>query len=67
MRKLAEQSNQFADEINSTIHALTNVTSQAIEPMAELEDVVESQDTSVDMTSNKFDGIAESIEAMQKV
>lgn len=67
IRKLAEQSNQFTEEISSIINDLTDKTSTAVTTMEEMEKMVDSQSQSVHMTSNKFDGISQSIEEMKKV
>lgn len=67
IRKLAEQSNQFTEEISSIISNLTDKTSTAVTTMEEMEKMVDSQSQSVHMTSNKFDGISQSIEEMKKV
>lgn len=67
IRKLAEQSNQFTEEIMAIIKDLTYKTSMTVQTMEEVEKIVDSQNTSVAMTNNKFDGIAESIEEMKSV
>ena len=67
IRELAEQSNQFTEEISTIIRDLTDKTSTAVQVMEEIEKVVASQSASVDMTDKKFEGISESIEEMQKV
>lgn len=67
IRELAEQSNQFTEEISTIIRDLTDKTSTAVQVMEEIEKVVESQSASVDMTDKKFEGISDSIEEMQKV
>ncbi|NLY45740.1 MAG: methyl-accepting chemotaxis protein [Tissierella sp.] len=66
IRKLAEESNKFTEEISLIINDLTDKTSKAVEIMEEVEKIEASQNTSVNMTSNKFDGIAESIEEMRQ-
>lgn len=67
IRKLAEQSNRFTEEISTIINDLTDKTSVAVKTMEEVREITESQNTSVAMTSNKFDGIAESIEEMKEM
>ncbi|HHU92563.1 MAG TPA: methyl-accepting chemotaxis protein [Halanaerobiaceae bacterium] len=67
IRELAEQSNQFTEEISTIIRDLTDKTSTAVQVMEEIEKVVASQSASVDMTDNKFEGISSSIEEMKKV
>ena len=67
IRKLAEQSNEFTEEISTVINNLIDKTLMAVEVMEEVEAIVDSQTTSVNMTSNKFDGIAQSIEEMKNI
>jgi methyl-accepting chemotaxis protein len=67
IRKLAEQSNQFTEEISIVIEGLTNKTLDAIRTIEELEYTISSQTESVNMTNNRFDGIAEAIEEMKEV
>lgn len=66
IRKLAEQSNKFTGEISSIISGLIEQSAIAVEAVEELEDAINTQNISVDMTSNKFDGIADSIEEMKE-
>lgn len=66
IRKLAEQSNIFTEEIGSIIEDLTTKTSLAVNTMEEVGKVVESQSLSVDMTSEKFNGIALALIEMEK-
>lgn len=67
IRKLAEQSTKFTGEISTIIDDLTNKTLSGVKTMEELEKIVVSQSESVEMTNNKFDGIANAIEEMQKL
>lgn len=62
IRKLAEQSNQFANEISEIIRELTDKTSEAVDEMSANNAVLLSQMASVSETSDKFDGIASAIE-----
>lgn len=64
IRKLAEQSNQFTEEIDSIVKELTARTAMAVHTMDEVEKVVQSQSTSVNMTSNKFAGISDALQEM---
>ncbi|MFC4709218.1 methyl-accepting chemotaxis protein [Enterococcus eurekensis] len=66
IRKLAEQSSQFTEEISTIIDDLTGKIEVAVETMAEVELVVESQGRSVNLTNNKFDGISDAIEEMEE-
>ncbi len=67
IRKLAEQSNVFTEQIGSIINELTIQTANAVKTMQELEKVDSSQAESVDMTNAKFYGIAEALEGMKEV
>ncbi|WP_158080449.1 methyl-accepting chemotaxis protein [Alkalithermobacter paradoxus] len=62
IRKLAEQSNRFTQEISAVISELTTKTSSAVKNMEQVEQVVKSQASSVDMTKSKFEGISQAIE-----
>ena len=66
IRKLAEQSSQFTEEISTIIDDLTGKIEVAVETMAEVELVVESQGRSVNLTNNKFNGISDAIEEMEE-
>lgn len=66
IRKLAEQSNAFTQEISVIITDLTNKIITVVETMEEVESVVESQSESVSMTNNKFNGISDAIEEMEE-
>lgn len=67
IRKLAEQSNEFSNEISNIVTDLTNQTSTAVNTMEEVGEIVSSQNESVNMTNNKFDGIAQALEQMTKI
>ena len=67
IRKLAEQSSQFTEEISLIINDLINKTSSGVKTMEELEQVVASQSESVALTNHKFDGIAQAIETMEQI
>lgn len=67
IRKLAEESNKFTEEISIVISDLIGKTSDAVKTMEKLEKIVFSQSESVDMTNHKFDGIANSIDEMKEV
>lgn len=62
IRKLAEQSNDFAKSISEIIKNLTNEIENTVETMDKVSAALLSQSESVNMTSTKFEGIAESIE-----
>lgn len=67
IRQLAEQSDQFAGEISKIIKELTNKTHHAVSIMVEVDNIVQSQTRSVEMTSSKFQGIDLSIEKMKGI
>lgn len=67
IRKLAEQSNQFTEEIHSIITDLTDKTSTAVQTMDNMTKIVDSQGQSVHITSDKFDGISDAIEETKKI
>lgn len=66
IRKLAEQSNKFTEEISTVVDELIDKTSNAVKIMEELEKIVSSQAESVNMTNNRFIGISEAIEEMKE-
>lgn len=65
IRKLAEESNNFTGEITKVVNELSSRASTAVEIMQEVAGVVKSQTDSVNMTTDKFNGIALAIEEMQ--
>ncbi|MFT4416401.1 methyl-accepting chemotaxis protein [Fredinandcohnia humi] len=67
IRKLAEQSNRFTEEISSIIQDLTYKTEVAVKTIEEVGQTVQSQAESVEATNEKFDGIADAIENMKGV
>ncbi|NLY77390.1 MAG: methyl-accepting chemotaxis protein [Tissierellia bacterium] len=67
IRKLAEQSTEFTEEISSIIKDLTNKTSIAVKTMNEVKKIIDLQSTSVTQTSKKFDGIADALEEMDEL
>ncbi|MBU5437323.1 methyl-accepting chemotaxis protein [Tissierella sp. MSJ-40] len=67
IRKLAEESNEFTEEITMIIGDLTNKTGYAVSTIQEVEEIVISQTHSVEMTNNKFEGISSAIEKMKEV
>lgn len=66
IRKLAEQSNQFAQEIDSVIHDLTEQTEGAVKTVEEVAVISEEQSNGIDGTSEKFTGIEKAIDAMRE-
>lgn len=67
IRKLAEQSNSFADEINNIIGALIEKTEVAVKTMGVSKSVSQLQLKSLGETQNKFQGIASAIEQVKNV
>ncbi|SFH71092.1 methyl-accepting chemotaxis sensory transducer with Cache sensor [Tindallia magadiensis] len=67
IRKLAEQSNHFTDEIAKVISNLTEKVEKAASNVQTVGSVIEEQNTSVEDTTEKFNGIAEAIETMQHI
>lgn len=67
IRKLAEESTNFTDEISGIIQDLISKTGKAVDTMNEVEKIVESQTESVTATNNKFDGISISIEDVKSM
>ena len=67
IRKLAEESNKFTEEISNIINDLTDKASSGVKTMEELEEIVSSQSRSVKLTNDKFQGIADSIEEMRSL
>ncbi|SHH40449.1 methyl-accepting chemotaxis protein [Sporanaerobacter acetigenes] len=64
IRKLAEQSNAFTDEISEVIRELSNKTNSAVSTMEEVGKIVLDQTNSVYETKTKFDGISDSIDSI---
>jgi methyl-accepting chemotaxis protein len=64
IRKLAEESNRFTEEIAEIIKELLEKTKNAVNTMDKVDSIVQSQAQSVDMTNERFEGIADSIEKM---
>lgn len=65
IRKLAEESNAFTEEIALVVNELSDKTSVAVRTMEELEEIITSQAESVNMTDERFVGISQSIEEME--
>ncbi|SDY20315.1 methyl-accepting chemotaxis protein [Evansella caseinilytica] len=66
VRKLAEQSNDFTEEIVAIIEELTSKTEEAVKTMNLVEANTDSQTESLHLTNDKFAGIASAIEGMKK-
>lgn len=67
IRKLAEQSNRFADEISSIIVELTENTQACVDVFERVNEIMALQTASVENTIDKFNGIREAIEKMRVI
>lgn len=67
IKKLAEQSDQFTDEIETVIGELASMMEKALKTMKTTEEILKSQGDSVKNTNEKFEGIAKSIENMKDI
>ncbi len=64
IRKLAEQSNLFTDEISVVIQDLTDKTTTSVTAIEAVAATMEAQTESVNDTSDKFNGINQALEIM---
>lgn len=62
IRKLAEQSDEFTEEISNIINDLKDKTENAVTTMKQMTTIVNEQTESVKETEKKFEGIAVAIE-----
>jgi len=67
IRKLAEQSNQFAGEIDTVISDLTGKTAHAVTTMEKVAVIVGVQNQRVEETDQRFQGIDQAIRQMSQV
>ena len=67
IRKLAEQSDAFTDEISLVINELAIQTERAVQSMEVVSNNTQEQTKSVENTNEKFEGISGAIDEMQKV
>jgi len=67
IRKLAEQSNSFTDEISIIIQDLSNKTETSVKSIESVGSIMASQTISVQNTSDKFDGIHQSLEKIKLI
>jgi len=67
IRKLAEETNQFAGEISDTIASLSNMTEKGVKTMDKAGKIVAAQMTSLNNTHNKFEGISEAVDQVKNV
>ncbi len=62
IRKLAEQSNTFTEEIKVIVEELTNKTQEAVDIMASVGAIVGKQEQKVDETKEQFDVISRELD-----
>jgi len=67
IRKLAEQSNTFTNDIRLVIDELKARSQGAVTSMGEVQSIVESQTLSVKETESKFNGIAGAIDSVKEI
>jgi len=67
IRKLAEQSNNFAVEISDIIKALLTKTDEAVEEMTKTESISQEQIQSLEETNKKFEGISEAVDDVNEI
>lgn len=67
VKKLAEQSTNLANEIQSIINELKSRSTQAVQTMEETKKIVDSQTLSVQETQEKFEMIANSIDLTKDI
>lgn len=67
IRKLAEQSNSFTNEISEVIKELAQKTEKAVKTMEQVAKIVNQQNESVENTNQRFDGISLALENMREI
>ncbi|WP_258049858.1 methyl-accepting chemotaxis protein [Clostridium weizhouense] len=67
IRKLAEQSNSFTNDIKVVIDELKSKSQGAVQTMEEVRNIVDSQARSVKDTENKFDLISMAIDSVRDI
>nr|WP_300004349.1 methyl-accepting chemotaxis protein [Tissierella sp.] len=67
IRKLAEESNRFTLEIEAIIGELISKAQDSVTTMDEINQINSSQTQSVNLTNERFEGIANSIEGIDKL
>lgn len=67
IRKLAEQSTGFTEEIKSVIYELKEKSEQAVQIMEDTKDLLKSQTEGVYSTEKRFAGISDAISRTRKV
>lgn len=67
IRKLAEQSNRFTEDIRKVIDELKIQSQKAVQTVEEVKKIVDSQSISVGETESRFKGIAKAIDDMKGI
>ncbi|MDS0525281.1 methyl-accepting chemotaxis protein [Clostridium sp. SHJSY1] len=67
IRKLAEQSNNFTNDIKTIIIELKTKSQNAVDLMQQTKEIVDEQTVSVEATEGKFEGIAEAIDVIKTI
>ncbi|OAA94052.1 methyl-accepting chemotaxis protein [Clostridium coskatii] len=67
IRNLAEQSNNFTNDIKTVITELKVKSQNAVDLMQQTKQIIEEQASSVGETEGKFEGIAEAIDSIKTV
>lgn len=67
IRKLAEQSNHFTEDIRKVIDELKIQSQKAVQTVEEVKQIVDSQSISVGETESRFKGIAKAIDDMKGI
>jgi len=67
IRKLAEETNEFAEEISNTITSLSNMSHKGVKTMDKSAEIARQQMVSLDNTHDKFEGISKAIEEVEKI
>ncbi len=67
IRKLAEQSSSFTEEIELIVKDLTSKTLMAVDTMDNVDEIVQLQGESVDLTDEKFQGISLALEKIYEI
>ncbi|MCB8814613.1 methyl-accepting chemotaxis protein [Desulfosporosinus shakirovi] len=67
IRKLAEQSSNLTSEINSVIDELQSNSQSAVEIIGKSSVIAEKQESSVKITSERFEGIAKAVEKTKQI
>ncbi|MEN1761521.1 methyl-accepting chemotaxis protein [Anoxynatronum sibiricum] len=64
IRKLAEQTSRFTDDIEKVIEELAGATEEAVETMKKVAMIVKEQEAGIQGTSRQFDGIDEALKEL---